>query len=86
MTATSVRLSWEYEPKEQEDVTYYVIQYKPKSPGQDYAEISGVLTQTQMITGLNPYTEYEFSVIAFNRVGRGPPSKPVEATTGETRT
>ena len=38
-----------------------------------------------MITSLNPYTDYEFSVIAFNKVGRGAPSAPVEATTGETR-
>jgi len=84
VTATSVRLTWSYESEEQEDVTYYVIQYKPKYSNQDYAEISGVLNQDHMITSLNPYTEYEFSVIAFNKVGRGTPSSAVDATTGET--
>lgn len=61
-----------------------MIQYKPKFSNQDYAEISGVLSQDQMITSLNPYMDYEFTVIAFNKVGRGHPSAPVEATTGET--
>lgn len=84
MTATSVRLTWSYTPTDREDVTYYVIQYKPKYSNQDYAEISGVLNQDHMITTLNPYTEYEFSVIAFNKVGRGLPSETVDATTGET--
>lgn len=84
VTATSVRLTWSYAPSEREDVTYYVIQYKPKYSNQDYAEISGVLNQDHMITSLNPYTEYEFSVIAFNKVGRGHPSQSVDATTGET--
>lgn len=84
VTATSVRLTWSYAPTEREDVTYYVIQYKPKYSNQDYAEISGVLNQDHMITSLNPYTEYEFSVIAFNKVGRGIPSQSVDATTGET--
>ncbi|ODN02995.1 Tyrosine-protein phosphatase Lar [Orchesella cincta] len=85
VTATSVRLTWSYAPTEREDVTYYVIQYKPKYSNQDYAEISGVLNQDHMITSLNPYTEYEFSVIAFNKVGRGVPSESVDATTGETK-
>jgi len=84
VTATSVRLIWSYEKGDEEEVTYYVIQYKPKFSNQDYAEISGVLNQDHMITSLNPYTEYEFSVIAFNKVGRGEPSPPLYATTGET--
>ncbi|XP_035710661.1 tyrosine-protein phosphatase Lar isoform X4 [Folsomia candida] len=85
VTASSVRLTWSYESNEQEDVTYYVIQYKPKFSNQDYAEISGVLNQDHMITSLNPYTEYEFNVVAFNKVGRGEASPPIDATTGETR-
>jgi receptor-type tyrosine-protein phosphatase F len=84
VTATSVRLTWSYDSDAQEDVTYYIIQYKPKYSNQDFAMISGVLNQDHMITSLNPYTEYEFNVVAYNKVGKGNPSGPVEATTGET--
>lgn len=36
------------------------------------------------VRDLSPYTEYEFYVIAVNGIGRGSPSTPVVATTGET--
>lgn len=86
VTATSVRLTWSYEPETDtpEDITYYVIQYKPKFSNQDFSEISGVLNQEHMIGSLSPYTDYEFSIVAFNKVGRGRASEAVEATTGET--
>lgn len=34
--------------------------------------INGVLTFSKNLTGLNKYTEYEFSVLAFTSAGDGP--------------
>lgn len=81
--ATSARLSWSY-PKEDEP-QYYVLQYKPRTAvNQAYSEISGIITGFYTVRGLSPFTEYEFHVSAFNNIGRGPSSKSVTATTGET--
>lgn len=83
VTATSARLSWSYDIGS-EDIIYYVIQYKPKQANQEYSEISGITTMFYTVRDLSPYTEYEFYVIAVNGIGRGSPSTPVVATTGET--
>ncbi|KAG8188904.1 hypothetical protein JTE90_014959 [Oedothorax gibbosus] len=83
VTATSVRLSWSYDIGS-ENIIYYVIQYKPKQANQEYSEISGITTMFYTVRDLSPYTEYEFYVIAVNGIGRGSPSTPVMATTGET--
>ncbi|XP_017782566.1 PREDICTED: tyrosine-protein phosphatase Lar isoform X5 [Nicrophorus vespilloides] len=82
ITATSVRLSWSYNG--QEDLQYYVIQFKPKYANQAYSEISGIITMYYSVRNLSPYTEYEMYVIAHNVIGRGPPSAPAIVTTGET--
>ncbi|XP_059488383.1 tyrosine-protein phosphatase Lar-like [Neocloeon triangulifer] len=80
--ATAVRLAWTY--PEEEEIQYYVIQYKPKFANQAFSEISGVITMYYTVRGLSPYTEYELYVIAVNAVGRGVPSDPAVVTTGET--
>lgn len=82
ITATSVRLTWSYPGND--DLQYYVIQYKPKYANQAYSEISGIITMHYTIRVLSPYTEYEMFVIAVNNIGRGPPSAPAIVTTGET--
>ena len=64
----------------------HYFQYKPRLASWDYKEISGAITTFYDIRGLTPFTEYEFIVLAVNSVGRGPPSTPVNATTGETGT
>lgn len=83
ITPTSVKLAWSYDINP-ENIIYYVIQYKPKSSNQEYSEISGITTSFYVVSGMTPYTEYEFFVIAVNAIGRGAPSAPVAATTGET--
>ncbi|XP_073974776.1 tyrosine-protein phosphatase Lar isoform X4 [Rhodnius prolixus] len=82
VTATTVRLSWSYPTNE--EVQYFVIQYKPKYANQAYSEISGIITTYYTVRNLSPYTEYEFFVIAVNSLGRGPPSAPTIVPTGET--
>jgi len=52
--------------------------------GNDYLEWEPVVTPKVAVTGLEPFTVYEFKVIARNSVGRGAASYPVETTTNET--
>lgn len=83
ITPISVRLAWNYDINP-ENIIYFVIQYKPKTANQEYSEISGITTSFYIVSGLTPYTEYEFFVIAVNAIGRGTPSTSVQITTGET--
>ncbi|XP_061098285.1 receptor-type tyrosine-protein phosphatase F isoform X2 [Conger conger] len=80
-TATSVTLTWD--SGNPEPVSYYVIQYKSKASENGFQEVDGVATTRYSIGGLSPNSEYEFRVMAVNNIGRGPPSDPVEARTGE---
>ncbi|XP_014794773.1 PREDICTED: receptor-type tyrosine-protein phosphatase F isoform X15 [Calidris pugnax] len=80
-TATSVTLTWD--SGNSDPISYYVIQYKPKSTEGQFQEVDGVATTRYSIGGLSPFSEYEFRVIAVNNIGRGPPSDLVEARTGE---
>ncbi|XP_030629378.1 receptor-type tyrosine-protein phosphatase F-like [Chanos chanos] len=80
-TATSVTLTWD--SGSPGPVSYYVIQYRAKASDSGFQELDGVATTRYSIGGLSPYSEYEFRVVAVNNIGRGPPSNPVEAHTGE---
>ncbi|XP_069498514.1 receptor-type tyrosine-protein phosphatase F isoform X3 [Ambystoma mexicanum] len=80
-TATSVTLTWD--SGNPDPVSYYVIQYKPRSWDGAFQEVDGVATTRYSIGGLSPFSEYEFRIIAVNNIGRGPPSDLVEAQTGE---
>ncbi|XP_058490424.1 receptor-type tyrosine-protein phosphatase F isoform X7 [Solea solea] len=80
-TATSVTLTWD--SGNPEPVSYYMIQYRPKSSENGFQEVEGVATTRYSIGGLSPYSEYEFRVMAVNNIGRGPPSDAVETRTGE---
>ncbi|XP_059583683.1 receptor-type tyrosine-protein phosphatase F isoform X3 [Alligator mississippiensis] len=80
-TATSVTLTWD--SGNSEPISYYVIQYKPRSWEGPFQEVDGVATTRYSIGGLSPFSEYEFRVLAVNNIGRGPPSELVEARTGE---
>ncbi|XP_060087642.1 receptor-type tyrosine-protein phosphatase F isoform X10 [Heteronotia binoei] len=80
-TATSVTLTWD--SGNADPISYYVIQYKPKTWEGTFQEVDGVATTRYSIGGLSPFSEYEFRVIAVNNIGRGPPSELVEARTGE---
>ncbi|MEE6495132.1 hypothetical protein FKM82_001961 [Ascaphus truei] len=80
-TATSVTLTWD--SGNAEPVSFYMIQYKPKSWEGSFQEVDGVATTRYSIGGLSPFSEYEFRIIAVNNIGRGPPSELIEAQTGE---
>uniref|UniRef100_A0A667XEB3 protein-tyrosine-phosphatase n=1 Tax=Myripristis murdjan TaxID=586833 RepID=A0A667XEB3_9TELE len=80
-TATSVTITWD--SGNPDPVTYYIIQYRAKSPDSKYETMDGITTTRYSIGGLYPNTEYEIRVSAFNTIGQGPPSEPVETRTGE---
>lgn len=83
VTSTSAKITWNYDAAP-ENVQYYVINYKAVNSDQDYAEISGISTLFYNKTNLNPYTKYEFVVMAVNSIGRSAPSSPpLQLTTGE---
>ncbi|XP_076838306.1 receptor-type tyrosine-protein phosphatase S-like [Brachyhypopomus gauderio] len=63
--------------------SYYIIQYRAKSPDSKFETVDGITTTRYSIGGLYPNTEYEIRVSAFNTIGQGPPSNKVEARTGE---
>ncbi|KAB5539597.1 hypothetical protein PHYPO_G00090880 [Pangasianodon hypophthalmus] len=79
--ATSVTLTWDSENPE--PVFYYVIQYRSKASDSSYREVDRVTTTRYSISGLSPYSVYEFRVMAVNNIGRGPPSDAVETRTSE---
>nr|XP_008107689.1 PREDICTED: receptor-type tyrosine-protein phosphatase F isoform X6 [Anolis carolinensis] len=80
-TATSVTLTWD--SGNADPISYYVIQYKPKSLEGTFQEVDSVATTRYSIGGLSPFSEYEFRIISVNNIGRSPPSELVEARTGE---
>ncbi|XP_072556107.1 receptor-type tyrosine-protein phosphatase S isoform X3 [Paramormyrops kingsleyae] len=80
-TATSVTITWD--SGNPDPVSYYIIQYRAKSPDSKFEVMDGITTTRYSIGGLYPNTEYEIRVSAFNTIGQGPPSEPVEARTGE---
>ncbi|XP_043941363.1 receptor-type tyrosine-protein phosphatase F isoform X4 [Protopterus annectens] len=80
-TATSVTITWD--SGNPDPVSYYIIQYRPKSSEGPFQEVDGVATTRYSIGGLSPFSEYEFRVMAVNNIGRGPPSDLVKALTGE---
>ncbi|XP_053700105.1 receptor-type tyrosine-protein phosphatase S isoform X7 [Synchiropus splendidus] len=80
-TATSVTITWD--SGNPDPVTYYIIQYRAKSPESKYETVDDITTTRYSIGGLYPNTEYVIRVSAVNTIGQGPPSEPVETRTGE---
>ncbi|XP_066503468.1 receptor-type tyrosine-protein phosphatase S isoform X4 [Hoplias malabaricus] len=80
-TATSITITWD--SGNPEPVAYYIIQYRAKTPDSKFETVDSITTTRYSIGGLSPNTEYEIRVSAFNTIGQGPASEPVEARTGE---
>ncbi|CAM9665563.1 unnamed protein product [Lampetra fluviatilis] len=80
-TATSVTLTWD--SLSPDPVLFYIIQYKLQSSEGPFQETDAVPTTRYTVGGLNPNSKYEIQVLAVNNIGRGPPSLPAFARTGE---
>uniref|UniRef100_A0A8C7YS87 Contactin 4 n=1 Tax=Oryzias sinensis TaxID=183150 RepID=A0A8C7YS87_9TELE len=74
ITDTTASLSWRPGPDNHSPITAYTIQARtPFSLGWQ-AVTTGELSA--VVIDLNPWVEYEFRVLASNRIGTGEPSKP----------
>uniref|UniRef100_A0A672SLP4 Fibronectin type-III domain-containing protein n=1 Tax=Sinocyclocheilus grahami TaxID=75366 RepID=A0A672SLP4_SINGR len=80
-TATSITIIWD--SGNPEPVSHYIIQYRAKSPESKFETVESITTTRYSIGGLSSNTDYEIRVSAYNTIGQGPPSEPVEARTGE---
>ncbi|XP_067085608.1 receptor-type tyrosine-protein phosphatase S, partial [Osmerus mordax] len=80
-TATSVTITWD--SGNPDPVSHYIIQYRAKTSDSKFETMDSITTTRYSIGGLYPNTEYEIRVSAFNTIGQGPPSEPVETRTGE---
>uniref|UniRef100_A0A672LBU8 protein-tyrosine-phosphatase n=1 Tax=Sinocyclocheilus grahami TaxID=75366 RepID=A0A672LBU8_SINGR len=80
-TPTSITITWD--SGNPDPVSYYIIQYRAKSPDSKYETVDSITTTRYSIGGLYPNTEYEIRVSAVNTIGQGTPSNKVEARTGE---
>nr|XP_021324074.1 receptor-type tyrosine-protein phosphatase S [Danio rerio] len=80
-TPTSITITWD--SGNPDPVSYYIIQYRAKSPDSKFETVESITTTRYSIGGLYPNTEYEMRVSAVNSIGQGPPSSRTEARTGE---
>ncbi|XP_045145920.1 contactin-3 [Echinops telfairi] len=83
MTDTTAQLSWKEGTDNHSPVISYSIQARtPFSVGwQTFATVPEVIdgkTYTATVVELNPWVEYEFRVVASNKIGGGEPSLPSE--------
>uniref|UniRef100_A0A7N4V1Q0 Contactin 3 n=1 Tax=Sarcophilus harrisii TaxID=9305 RepID=A0A7N4V1Q0_SARHA len=83
ITDTTAQLSWKEGTDNHSPVTSYVIQARtPFSVGwQIVTTVPDVIdgkTFTATVVDLNPWVEYEFRVVANNKIGGGEPSLPSE--------
>uniref|UniRef100_A0A3B3B3Y5 Contactin 4 n=1 Tax=Oryzias melastigma TaxID=30732 RepID=A0A3B3B3Y5_ORYME len=81
ITDTTASLSWRPGPDNHSPITAYTIQARtPFSLGWQAVttvpEVVGGRQLTAAVIDLNPWVEYEFRVLASNRIGTGEPSKP----------
>ncbi|XP_028905534.1 contactin-3 isoform X1 [Ornithorhynchus anatinus] len=81
ITDTKVQLSWKEGIDNYSPITFYTIQARtPFSVGwQRVATVPEVIdgkTLTATVVDLNPWVEYEFRVVANNKIGGGEPSSP----------
>ncbi|XP_061437255.1 receptor-type tyrosine-protein phosphatase S-like, partial [Lethenteron reissneri] len=80
-TSTSVTLTWDLLGPD--PVLFYVIQYKLQSSEGPFRETDAVPDTQHTLAGLEPDSMYELRVLAVTGMGRGPPSPPALARTGE---
>jgi len=77
-SSTSITASWQLPPADDRNgkITGFKLFYKKKvSPGpQAMVPVSSGFIRTNVFSGLDIYTEYEFQVLAYTAVGEGPRS------------
>ncbi|XP_055925124.1 cell adhesion molecule Dscam2-like isoform X2 [Argiope bruennichi] len=88
--AQSMKVMWKAPPEETRngDIKGYYVGYKMSSGEDKYTfkkvEKSTSEQQSTYITGLQPFTEYDIIIKAYNSAGAGPESPPIMGKTLET--
>ncbi|XP_048580737.1 tyrosine-protein phosphatase Lar isoform X2 [Nematostella vectensis] len=83
ITSDAIKITWH--PRGAHVVTSYEVQYrlKGKTEWQEITNVRGM--QSLVVSGLRPFSSYEFRVFAVNSLGRSRPSLMAEYTTSETK-
>uniref|UniRef100_A0A914CTM8 Fibronectin type-III domain-containing protein n=1 Tax=Acrobeloides nanus TaxID=290746 RepID=A0A914CTM8_9BILA len=84
INATAMSLTWKRQ-KNEPLVQGYYIKWRgpPLTPDHSWVNVSDPRTQTVLINGLKPFTNYEFFVIPYHRTIQGMPSNSLDGTTYE---
>lgn len=89
LDSRSLRINWKPPPRDKQNgiITYYKIKYLKADQGQDPGPAQelevGSDERSQVIAGLEKWTEYRIWVLAGTRVGDGPLSAPLLLRTDE---
>ena len=86
-TSTTIEASWQLPPADSRNgiIRGFKLFYKKKGSAGSSTQIkiNSQSTRTQVVTGLDKYTEYEFQVLAFTSVGDGPNGTVMSVQTKE---
>ncbi|PAV85387.1 hypothetical protein WR25_09826 [Diploscapter pachys] len=84
INSTAVRLFWKRR-KVEDLVDGYYIKWRgpPRTAVDQYVNVSGAQTESYVVSGLMPFTNYEFFVIPYHKSIQGAPSNSMDALTAE---
>ena len=84
-SSTSILVQWDEVPENDKNgiIKGYNITYKDWRTGVEKSKTVDAPTRQVDLTGLNEFTKYNISVLAFTVKGGGPPSSTITVTTDE---
>ena len=84
-SSTSILVQWDEVPENDKNgiIKGYNITYKDWRTGVEKTHIVDAPTRQVELTGLNEFTKYNISVLAFTVKRGGPPSSTITVTTDE---
>ena len=84
-SSTSILVQWDEVPENDKNgiIKGYNITYKDWRTGVEKTQTVDAPTTQVDLTGLNKFTKYNISVLAFTVKGGGPPSSTITVTTDE---
>ncbi|CAB3399163.1 unnamed protein product [Caenorhabditis bovis] len=83
INSTAVRLFWKRKKIEDLVDGYYIKWRGPPSTDRQIVNVSGANTESYVVSGLLPFTNYEFFVIPYHKNVQGAPSNSMDALTAE---
>ena len=84
-SSTSILVQWDEVPENDKNgiIKGYNVTYKDWRTGVEKTHIVDAPTRQVDLTGLNEFTKYNISVLAFTVKGGGPPSSAITVSTEE---